>query len=85
MNEVDHSEDRHASVFGFVLAGMGLYLLVAVGILAVMLGLNYLGVSIVTTWVGYAIWRVLRFVLLAVVLIAALLVELVKWLWGLIF
>ena len=85
MNEVDHSDDRHASVFGFVLAGMGLYLLVAVGILAVMLGLNYLGVSIVTTWVGYAIWRVLRFVLLAVVLIAALLVELVKWLWGLIF
>ena len=85
INGTDHGRDRHVSVFGFVLSGMGLYLLVAVVILAVLLGLNYLGVSIVTTWVGYAVWRVLRFVLLAAVLIAALLVELVKWLWGLIF
>lgn len=85
LNGINHGRDRHVSVFGFILSGMGLYLIAAVVILAVVLGLNYLGLSIVTTWVGYAIWRVIRFVLLAVVLIAALLVELVKWLWGLIF
>ena len=85
LNGVDHSKDRHVSVFGFVLTGMGLYLLVAVGILAVLLGLNYLGVSIVTTWVGYAVWRVIRFFLFVAVVIIGLLIELVKWLWHLIF
>ncbi|MBR5724382.1 MAG: hypothetical protein IKX62_03275 [Bacteroidales bacterium] len=85
LNVTNHGKDRHVSVFGFILAGMGVYLLISLVILAVLLGLNYLGVSIVTTWTGFAVWRVIRFFLFAVVLIIALLVELVKWLWGLIF
>ena len=48
VNEGDHSRERHATVFGFVVKGMGMYLLIAVGIIAVLLGLNYLGLPAIT-------------------------------------
>ena len=92
MNTTDHSRRKHLSVFGFVLSGMGQYLLFAIIVLAIVLGLNYLGVSMLTTWAGFLVWRIIRLILIVIVVAVVLLVALLKllwkgvlWLWHLIF
>ena len=84
INESDHSKARHLTVFGFVFTGMGLYLLIAVGVLAVMLGLNYLGLSILTAGVVWLAWQVVKIALIIAFYGIMLAFMLVKWLWGLI-
>ncbi|MCR5560332.1 MAG: hypothetical protein K6F58_00740 [Bacteroidales bacterium] len=85
LREQDHSKHRFKSVFGFMLAGMGVYLAGGLAILLVLLALNYLGLSAITTFVGWCAWRVIRLVLIIVIVIIALMVKLFKWIWGLIF
>lgn len=83
INERDHSKARHLTVFGFVLTGMGLYLLIAVGILAVLLGLNYLGLSVLTSGLLWLVWQVVRLALIVLVFILITAYGLLKLLWGL--
>ena len=81
VNTDDHSQERHATVFGFVFKGMALYLLIAAIILVVMLGLNYLGLSAVTTrifWLGGQILKIMLIIAFYVVMLA---IVLFKWLW----
>ncbi|MCR5519467.1 MAG: hypothetical protein K6F21_03965 [Bacteroidales bacterium] len=79
----EHSKERHATVFGYVLSGMGLYLLIAVGILAVMLGLNYLGLSVLTTGAFWLAWQVVKIALIVLVYAIMIGYALMKWLLGL--
>ena len=81
LNETDHSKQRHRTVFGYVLSGIGLYLLIAVGILAVMMGLNYLGLSVLTSWTGHLAWQVIKIALIVTVMGIYLFIALFKWLW----
>ena len=83
INESDHSKSRHATVFGYVFTGMGLYLLIAVVLLAVLLGLNYLGLSAITSGIFWLAWRVLRIVLIIVFYALILAFFLLKWIGGL--
>ncbi len=80
INESDHSKARHATVFGFVLSGMGLYLLIAVGILAVLLGLNYLGLPILTAGVLWLILQILKIIFIILVYIIMIAYSLIRWL-----
>ena len=83
VNINDHSKARHKTVFGYVFTGMGLYLLVAIGILAVLLGLNYLGLSAITSGAFWLAWQIIV-VILAIVLYAVLIAySILKWIWGL--
>lgn len=81
MNEDDHSRKRRSSVFAYVLAGMGKYFLIALGIMAVMLVLNYFGIIAITSWAGYLTWRLIRLALIIMVYIIMLLIVLVRWTW----
>lgn len=83
INESDHSKARHLTVFGFVLTGMGLYLLIAVGILAVLLGLNYIGLSVLTSGAFWLAWQVVRLALMVLIFVLITLYGLLKLLWGL--
>ena len=83
INESDHSKARHHTVFGFVFTGMGLYLAIAVGILAVMLGLNYLGLSVLTSGAFWLAWQVVKIALIILVYVFMIVYALVKWIGGL--
>lgn len=83
MNNSDHSKARHLTVFGYVFTGMGLYLLIAAGILAAMLGLNYLGLSVLTSGVFWLGLQVLKIAFIALVYAIMLGFMLLKWIWGL--
>ena len=83
VNINDHSKARHRTVFGFVFTGMGLYLLIAVGLLAVLLGLNYLGLSVITSGIFWLIWRIILIMLMIAVYICLIAYALIKWIWGL--
>ena len=83
MNNSDHSKARHLTVFGYVFTGMGLYLLIAAGILAAMLGLNYLGLSVLTSgvfWLGLQVLKIAFIVLVYAIMLGFMLL---KWIWGL--
>lgn len=84
VNENDHSRERHATVFGYVFKGMGLYLLIAVGILVVMLGLNYLGFSAITARVFWLAGQILKIMLIIAFYAIMLGIMLFKWLWKII-
>ena len=81
LNYSDHSKAKFKTVFGFVLSGIGIYLLIAAGILAVLLAANYFGLSVVTSWAGYLAWLVVRFLLIATVMIIFTILAIAKWLW----
>ena len=81
INNEDHSKKRHGSVFTYVLFGMGKYLLIAIGVLAVLLAANYFGISVLTGWVGYLSWRLIRLALIVLVMGILLLIAILKWLW----
>lgn len=83
INVSDHSKARHVTVFGYVFSGMGLYLLIAVGILAVLLGLNYLGLSALTSIAFYLVWQVVKVLLIILFYAIILAYMLCKWLFGL--
>lgn len=83
VNEGDHSRERHATVFGFVVKGMGMYLLIAVGIIAVLLGLNYLGLPAITAGIFWLAWQVVKIILIIIVYAIMLAYALIKWLWKL--
>jgi len=83
INVSEHSKARHRTVFGFVLSGMGLYLLIAVGILAVLLGLNYLGLSVITSGAFWLVWKIILIMLMIVVYICLIAYAVIKWIWGL--
>lgn len=83
MNNSDHSKARHLTVFGYVFTGMGLYILIAAGILAAMLGLNYLGLSVLTSGVFWLGLQVLKIAFIALVYAIMLGFMLLKWIWGL--
>ncbi|MBP5567552.1 MAG: hypothetical protein J6X57_08740 [Bacteroidales bacterium] len=84
VNEDDHSQERHATVFGYVFKGMALYVLIATIILVVMLGLNYLGLSAITTrvfWLGGQVLKILFIILFYAIMLA---IVFVKWAWKLV-
>ena len=83
INESDHSKGRHLTVFGFVFTGMGLYLLIAVGILAVLLGLNYLGLPAITAGIFWLAWRVIRLALMILIYVLIIAYGILRWLFGL--
>jgi len=83
INSSDHSKERHATVFGYVLSGMGIYILASVLILAVLLGLNYLGLSIFTSGFFWLVWQVIKIALIILVYAIMLAVMLFKWIGGL--
>ena len=83
VNEGDHSRERHATVFGYVFKGMGLYLLIAAGILVVMLGLNYLGLPAITAGIFWLAWQVVKIILIVIFYAIMLAYVLIKWLWKL--
>ena len=83
INESDHSKARHLTVFGFVFSGMGLFLLIALGLLVALLGLNYLGLSAITAGIFYLAWRIVRLALIILVYAIILAFMLLKWMWGL--
>ena len=81
MNEDDHSRKRRVSVFSYVLAGMGKYFLIALGLMAAMLVLNYFGLIVFTSWAGYLAWRLVRLALIIAFYLIILLIMFVKWAW----
>lgn len=81
INNEDHSRKRHGSVFTYVLFGMGKYLLIALGVLAVLMAANYFGLSVLTGWVGYLAWQLIRLALIVLVMGIFLLISIFKWLW----
>lgn len=88
----DRGKEKYLTVFGYIFSGLGLYLAAALVILLVMLGLNFLGLSILSGWIGFLIWKIIFIVLVIVFWIVALAVMLVKkiasllaWLWHLVF
>ena len=81
LNLADHSKAKFRTVFGYVLSGIGIYLLISVIILAVLVAANYFGLSVITSWIGYLAWLVLRFLLIATVMILFTVFAIAKWLW----
>ncbi|MBR6290000.1 MAG: hypothetical protein IKR53_01025, partial [Clostridia bacterium] len=66
-----------------VVKGMGMYLLIAVGIIAVLLGLNYLGLPAITAGIFWLAWQVVKIILIIVFYAIMLAYVLIKWLWKL--
>jgi len=83
-NVSDHSKSRHLTVFGYVISGMGLYLLVAVVLLAVLLGLNYVGLSIFTSGIFWLVAKALIVALIILIYVILIAYAILKWIWGLI-
>ena len=77
----DHSKARHATVFGYVLSGLGRYLLIAAAILAVLMGLNYLGLSVITSWAGYLVCMAILYTIAIVYLLCAVAIQILGWFW----
>ena len=74
---------RHHTVFGYVFSGLGLYLLGAIGILVLLFGLNFLGVSIVSGWIGFLAWKIILVALAIIIFAGAIIVWVIKKLIGL--
>ncbi len=81
----DHSSHRFKTVFGFLFSGIGVFLLYAIAVLAVMLVLNYFGLSIITSVIGWYAWGIIKVALTIIIFVIVLLYQAVKWLWGLFF
>ena len=80
----DHSKARHATVFGYVLSGLGRFLLIAIAILVVLMGLNYLGLSVITSWAGYLVCMTILYTIAIVYLLCAAAIQILKWFWKII-
>ncbi|MBP5572211.1 MAG: hypothetical protein J6X39_06035 [Bacteroidales bacterium] len=76
-------EKRHYSVFGYVFSGLGLYLAAALGVLVVMLGLNFVGLSMISGWIGFLIWKLILLAIIVLVFAGAIIVWAVKKIIGL--
>lgn len=54
---------------------------IALGVLAVLMAANYFGLSVLTGWVGYLSWQLIRLALIVLVMGIFLLISIFKWLW----
>ena len=79
----DHSGQKYKTVFGFLGAGMGIYVCYAMGILAVLIFANILGLSLITTFVGNIVWKIISIVITIVVFVLWGIFSVIKWIVGL--
>ena len=78
LGERDRSGHRFHSIWGYVLAGMGKYLGLSIVILAVLLALNYFGVSILTTIIAIIIGFILKVIVILIVWVILLVKTLIE-------
>lgn len=83
----DNSPSKHEyrSIWSYMLLGMGKYLGACILALVVLVGLNYVGLSIGTSWIVHIVIWALGLLLLLIIGIVAIVVKIVKWLIGVFF